>query len=466
MPRANTSVFEFDDEDERRTRRSGQPRPVLDENNYNRDINPSLIRRNDSFLNQNRIDNNRDQEYSGSNFSTDISESFNNRRYTPVQEVDPIQEVHSEHVNEVETVFIDHRNSNQYENRTSYNNHSSLDNQTYIADSSGAMYRDPTQHSMPERYFDEFPTERRKKSSFTERFDPLGSPLDPFPNRKYDSPKERKMMMKYLTEDNVTSLFKREMTDSKFKVSFWVMMFLAGVAGLCYFVHEVVVKNFNPWIFLPFIVYLLLMILFIGLSGSQLVGFKREYYRQKYGFESSYASTFITNQYRKMIVANINLNWGTGIVYLLSAVIILGAFVIAYLLNISNNSANSPYSSFGVLQIHYSIYDKNGRIIQEGINRNAEYAIYGICGILGLTFIIHILFGLYNSHRVNRITSFYEYPILDDEAELNAKKVANKRGLIIFIVITVILLIFFIVAYFILTAKRKGDEYKFKIVKE
>ncbi|WP_208894827.1 MSC_0882 family membrane protein [Ureaplasma diversum] len=269
-------------------------------------------------------------------------------------------------------------------------------------------------------------------------------PLDEQEKIEIDSSSQIQTVYQTLDKTKMPDFYKKEIGSMRNKVLFWTLLLLVAVALISWLAYEVVVNSLSAWIFLPTLVYTVVIIFFLAIASSNLINFKKEYEYQNNKFDRSKATNFIVNIYRKLIVAHININWVAAYVYLTSAFCIAGVFVVAYFMNLYLNAAeNSHFGSLVVLNIKDPNY----------MNKNPMYAVIGLGTIIATTFLIH-LWVIFQAHnRLNRIHSFYQNEIISGDEIIALKKQANRRGFVIFLVLSIILGLIFYLMYLILKRK-------------
>lgn len=264
----------------------------------------------------------------------------------------------------------------------------------------------------------------------------------------------------FINEANKNSIpifYKKELNSIRIKVVVWSLLLLFGLCSTSYLIYDFVSKSlfegtisaenypFSPWVFLPIAIYISIILFLLGMSLSNLINFKQEIKYQNNNFDQNKATNFIKFIYSKLIVSHININWISAYIYLTSAVFIALIFVVVYFYNLYQLGGKDPESYFG--QMFFLERNKNTINI---VSKNPYYAIIALGSLVGLTFILHLwlIFNAY--HRVNRIHSYYREDILSEDQVIQLKKIANRRGLIIFLVLSIILAILFFVAYSII----------------
>lgn len=269
-------------------------------------------------------------------------------------------------------------------------------------------------------------------------------PIDEQEKIEIDSSSQIQTVYQTLDKNKMPDFYKKEIASMRNKVLFWSFLFLIAISLISWLTFEVVENSLSPWIFLPTLLYTVVIIFFLAIASSNHINFKKEYEYQNNQFDRTKATNFIVNIYRKLIVAHININWVAAYIYLTSAFCIAGVFVVAYFMNLYLNAAEN--SHFGSLVV-ISIKDPNY------INKNPMYAVIGLGAIIGVTFLVHLWIIFQAHNRLNRIHSFYQNEIISGDEIIALKKQANRRGLVIFLVLSIILGLIFFLMYIILKRK-------------
>ncbi|MCV3743596.1 hypothetical protein OF377_01675 [Ureaplasma sp. ES3154-GEN] len=259
-------------------------------------------------------------------------------------------------------------------------------------------------------------------------------------------------VMDVQTNDRIPDFYFKEMKMSIWKFSFWIVMMFCLLGGISYFIYEVVVNKFSPWIFLPFLVAMVFSFFLFLMGLSDYRNFKRENKNVSQSLDVLNTSNFLLKVYKKLVTAPIVINWTAASLYLVLGFSILFTFIFTYLINLINNGAiHISHISFSNL-----VLIQNPNDLNDPINRQTPmYAVIGFGTLLCFVFISHLMLVTSAKIRLDRINVYYKEPIITNDDELKLKQSAFKKGLIVFCILLVIIGLILLIIYLVVFRNKR-----------
>ncbi len=141
--------------------------------------------------------------------------------------------------------------------------------------------------------------------------------------------------------------------------------------------------------------------------------------------------------YKRLSLANFNLNWFSGIVYLWSVFGVAGTYLVTYFINFFQYGVND----FGLLEV--------------AGNTAPNIVMWSFAAASFIILPFQIVLNIVNRVRKNNIDNFYGKEIISDEMILKYKKTAKWKWIVILVLSLIILTLPVVIAYFVLKRKHK-----------
>ncbi len=201
--------------------------------------------------------------------------------------------------------------------------------------------------------------------------------------------------------------------------------------------YEVFGNNQSYYYFIPAGLVFLVTSLLFGERWYVLHRLRKEILINNYILETDKPLMSLKRIYKRLSLANFNLNWFSAIIYIWSLLGVAGTYLVTYFINYFEYNVNN----FGLLQV---AGDNAPSIIMWSF-ATASFVILPI----------QIILNIVNRIRKNNIDSFYGKEIIPDETILKYKKTAKWKWIVILVLSLIILTLPVLLTYFILKKKRK-----------
>ncbi|MGL4951886.1 MAG: MSC_0882 family membrane protein [Mycoplasma sp.] len=262
--------------------------------------------------------------------------------------------------------------------------------------------------------------------------------------KKTENKERKKLLLEQKKEQRrefkkaTPKFFRFEVNVSLYLFIFVSILSVVSLAGLGYVLFAIFNKDTSPyWIIMPVVTSLLSLFSFAN-CGLNYRNLKKERKMNNNLFEKEIPYTSISKVYKKLVTANLNLNWTCLSIYTLLGLGILTTYIVTYFMNLW---------AFYINDFTY--------LIIEGTNYAPVYAVWIMLSIIILTFIYNLVFFLVNKKRKSEIELFYQKELISDEVQLKLRKNANKRGSICFAFSSLFIGLIVLVTYFCLKRKTK-----------
>lgn len=259
--------------------------------------------------------------------------------------------------------------------------------------------------------------------------------------QKQVSPKKiAKMKAKQLRSEQykkVPKFFRFEYKTSI--VCFWLssIFLLAGFSLLTYIAVASSMGTLDYWLLLPTGVCILVFGCLFTKSALDYNYLHKDLRNSNFLVDESTPMTSIRKMYKKLIGANISLNWISAAVYVVSGLGVLLTYVVTYFMNLT--------------ALEYNDFT---RLVIGSNNYLPVIFVWVFVGISCLALLIQITFNIINRKRRNDIELFYKNPIFDELEVSKIKKNANIKGAIIFSFSVFVVGFIVLMVYFILKRKK------------
>ncbi len=201
--------------------------------------------------------------------------------------------------------------------------------------------------------------------------------------------------------------------------------------------YEVYGNNQSVYYFIPAGIVAFVTLVIFSDRWYTLRRLRREILINNYILETDKPLMSLKRIYKKLVLANYNLNWFSGIIYLWSVLGVTGTYLITYFINYFQYGINN----FGLLEISGNIAPT---IIMWSF---AALSFF----MLPVQFILNVI----NRTRKNNIDEFYGKEIISDELIIKYKKSARWKWIIILAISLLILTLPILITRFVLKKKSK-----------
>ncbi|MGL4950871.1 MAG: MSC_0882 family membrane protein [Mycoplasma sp.] len=230
--------------------------------------------------------------------------------------------------------------------------------------------------------------------------------------------------------------FEMRMTLSVLLLSLFILVLSIG-AGTWIAVASFGFNSMSGyWLFMPSISAFISSFALINF-GLNFKLMKKELKMSGNKFDKSEPFVSTSKTYKKLITANVNLNWISASIYMLSAIAILTTYLTSYFINLLNHFIND----FTLLKI-------------AGTNPTPLYIVWTLVGAIIFTLVYQITFNFLNKMRKNEIELYHKEIIMDADTQIQLRKSVNTRGMICFAFSTLVLGLVALLTYFILKRKK------------
>ncbi len=215
------------------------------------------------------------------------------------------------------------------------------------------------------------------------------------------------------------------------------IIFLIGLAQLGFTTWEVYGNAQSVYYYIPSGIFAAItMFIFID-KRYKLKSLKREILRNNYILDTDKPLMSLKRIYKKLILANLNLNWFGLIIYIWSAFGVTGTYLITYFINLFQYGI----SNFGLLEV-------GGNIVP-------SIVMWSFASLTFFMIPLHILLHIVNTRRRNNIDQYYGKEIISEELQLKYKKSAKWKWIIALVASLIIFTLPVVITYFVLKKKHK-----------
>ncbi len=141
--------------------------------------------------------------------------------------------------------------------------------------------------------------------------------------------------------------------------------------------------------------------------------------------------------YKRLTLANLNLNWFSLIVYVWSLFGVTGTYLVTYFINLFQYGVNN-----------FSLLEINGDNLPNII-------MWSFASLSFFMLPTQILMNFVNSRRKNNIDHFYGKEIISEEMQLKYKKSAKWKWIVILVISLIVFTLPVVITYFVLKKKHK-----------
>lgn len=225
-------------------------------------------------------------------------------------------------------------------------------------------------------------------------------------------------------------------------VVFWIVMVFICFS-LCSYAAYRIINNpqINNWVILVLVPWPILVFALLIVAISNYLNFRAEAKVVDFSKEKIVTKN-IKKLYLRLKTGYINVNWMSGLSYVLCALTIAINYLVALIINTTEFQDGKII--IGAIDLN-KVTDGN---ILFSCGGPIQFIVLIVASVIGgITFILHISLIVTNYVRANQIDSFFAVQIVSDEELTTLKKYKNKRDLIIFFAITSTLILAIILIF-------------------
>lgn len=290
-----------------------------------------------------------------------------------------------------------------------------------------------------------------ENSCETKYFQPLTREIEEFKSKKeleleqkpndiekkeiHDNKKELKKD-KFRKKYSVPSFVRIESKFSFMSMIFSLFIFAIGLSCLVATVYAYFKLNQSPYLFIPSSIFAFISLAYFSLNASRYSFFRKEIKLNDGVFDKENPLMSIKRIYKRLCIANFNLNWFCAIVYLWCILGIAMIYLISYFINLFQYTIND----FGNLTV-------NGDI-------TPFITVWSLASVCFVLFPLQVILNIFNRNRKFAIDAFYKTEIISLELQHQYKKSAKWKWIILLITSILLLTLPVIITYFVL--KKKG----------
>lgn len=244
----------------------------------------------------------------------------------------------------------------------------------------------------------------------------------------------------------------REFKHYQSLVVLWIILVFICF-GLCSYAAYRIINNpqINNWVSLVLVPWPILVFTLLIVAISNYLNFRAEAKVVDFSKEKIVTKN-IKKLYLRLKTGYININWMSGLSYILCALTIGVNYLVALVINTTE---------FQDGKIIISTIDLNkvtdGNILFSCGGPIQLIVLIVAATFAGITFILHTTLIATNYIRANQIDSFFTVQIVSDEELTTLKKYKNKRDLIIFFAITSTLILAFVIIFKVIKKHSKKE---------
>lgn len=258
--------------------------------------------------------------------------------------------------------------------------------------------------------------------------------------KQVSAEKIAKMKAKQLRTEqykSVPKFFRFEYKTSQICLWLTSIFFVATLGLLTYMAIIASMGMLDYWLLLPASICALVFGCLFTKSSLDYSYLRKDLKNSNFQIDETTPMTSIRKMYKKLLGANISLNWMCAAVYVMSGLGVLLTYIVTYFMNLTSLEFNDFT-----------------RLIIGSNNYLPVIFVWVFVGISSLALLIQITFNIINRKRRNDIELFYKNPILDELAVSKIKKNANIKGGIIFSFSLLVVGFIVLMVYFILRRKK------------
>ena len=241
---------------------------------------------------------------------------------------------------------------------------------------------------------------------------------------------------KFRKKYSVPSFIRIESKFSFMSMLFSLLIFSIGLSCLIATVYAYFKLNQSPYLFIPSSIFGFISLAYFSLNASRYNFFRKEIKLSDGEFDKENPLMSIKRIYKRLCIANFNLNWFCAIVYLWCILGIGMIYLISYFINLFQYTIND----FGNLTV-------NGDI-------TPFITVWSLASVCFVLFPLQVILNIFNRNRKFAIDAFYKTEIISLELQHQYKKSAKWKWIILLITSILLLTLPVIITYFVL--KKKG----------
>lgn len=258
--------------------------------------------------------------------------------------------------------------------------------------------------------------------------------------KQVSAQKIAKMKAKQLRTEqykSVPKFFRFEYKTAKICLALTSIFFAATLGLITYMAIISSMGMLDYWLLLPASICVLVFGCLFTKSTLDYSYLHKDLKNSNFQIDESTPMTSIRKMYKKLLGANISLNWMAATVYVMSGFGVLLTYIVTYFMNLTSLEFNDFT-----------------RLIIGSSNFLPVIFVWVFVGVASLALLIQITFNIINRKRRNDIELFYKNPIIDELAVAKIKKNANIKGGIIFSFSLLVVGFIVLMVYFILRRKK------------
>lgn len=234
----------------------------------------------------------------------------------------------------------------------------------------------------------------------------------------------------------------REFKYYQFLVVFWIIMTFICF-GLCSYAAYRIINNLqiNNWVSLVLIPWPIFVFALLIVAISNYLNFRAEAKVVDFSKEKIVTKN-IKKLYLRLKTGYININWMSGLSYILCFLTIAVNYLVALIIN----TTTFEEGKITISTIDFNKVSDGNILFSCGGPIQLIVLIIAVAALV-VTLILHVTLIVTNYVRANQIDSFFTVQIVSDEELTTLKKYKNKRDLIIFFAITSTLILAFILVF-------------------